>query len=127
MTIRQSSVAAVNEAWAGEVPDWIVALAECCDEHRSQNKAGEIIGYSAATVSLVLKHKYNGDYRKVETVVRGALLKETAACPVFGLLNLKECQDYQTGKRFTSGAMKRTFKRTCPTCDFNREKTNGNQ
>ncbi len=121
MNIRQSSFNTATIAWGNDLPDWVAALAQACDKHQSQKKVGDIIGYSSATVSLVLKHKYNGDYAKVEIMVRGALLRETAACPVFGAINLKECQDYQDGKRFTSGMWKRVFRKTCPTCHFNRE------
>ncbi|MBL4800887.1 MAG: hypothetical protein JKY45_03265 [Emcibacter sp.] len=127
MNIRISSVVTANEAWGGEAPDWVIALAECCDLHQSQNKAAQIIGYSNTTVSQVLMNKYPTDYTQVEKMIRGALLKETAICPVFGLLNLKDCNDYQTGKRFTSGSMARLFRKNCPTCDFNRENKNGNK
>ena len=114
-------------AWGDHIPDWVVALAVACDKHQSQKKVAEAIDYSSATVSLVLKNKYNGDYGKVEVMVRGALLRETASCPVFGLMNLKDCQDYQRGKRFTSGSWRRVLKKACATCNYNREKNNGNQ
>jgi len=125
MSIRQSSLDAAIVAWGNYIPDWVVALAVACDKHRSQRKVAEAIGYSSATVSLVLKHKYNGDYGKVEIMVRGALLRETAACLVFGTIKLNECQDYQNGKRFTSGMWKRVFRKSCPTCPFRRDKTTG--
>lgn len=125
MNLRISSKITAAEAW-GTVPDWVAALAKACDQHQSQKKVADIIGYSPATISLVLKKKYAGDYDKVEVMVRGALLEETVNCPVFALIDLKACSDYQSGKRITTGPFKNILKRRCPACDY-RESKNGNQ
>ncbi|WP_339863245.1 hypothetical protein [Paremcibacter congregatus] len=128
MNARQSSQATASAAWGPTTtPDWILALAKACDDHQSQKKAGDLVGYSGATINLVLKNKYNGDLSKVEVMVRGALLKESVNCPVLGILNLKECRDYQALKTFSGTTMGVFLKRACPKCAYNQENENGNQ
>ena len=117
---KQTKVDIAREAWGTNCPDWVLALAECCDEHQSQRAAGDLVGYSNATVSLVLKNKYPGDLGKVETKVRGALLQETANCPVFGIINLKKCQEYRDRKHLSNTSMRVVLKRACKECVYSK-------
>tara|TARA_R110002072_G_scaffold302699_1_gene487412 strand:+ start:6587 stop:6967 length:381 start_codon:yes stop_codon:yes gene_type:complete len=126
MNVRLSNLETANANWGSAIPDWVIALAKKCDELKSQVKVSKLIGYSNAAISTVLSNTYKGDLKAVEHKVRGALLKETVCCPVFGVINLKECRDYETEKRLTSGSFRMTLKRTCPKCPYNRENVNVN-
>ena len=93
--IRVPAVETVRQAWGGDAPDWIVALAEYCDARKSQRAAGDLIGYSPATVNQLFHAKYPADSAKIEDKVRGALLGETVSCPVLGALPKDRCHDNQ--------------------------------
>jgi hypothetical protein len=93
--IRVPAVESVRQAWGSDVPDWVLALAEYCDARKSQRAAGDLIGYSPATVNQLFHAKYPGDLAKIEDKVRGALLGETVSCPVLGPLAKDRCRDNQ--------------------------------
>lgn len=88
-----SAVKRAEAAW-GEVPEWVRVLAEQCDK-TSQTKVAKVVGYSAATVSYVIKAKYAGDMSKVEQAVRGAFMNAVVDCPVLGELPANECLENQ--------------------------------
>jgi hypothetical protein len=69
-----------RDAWGAGIPVWVLALATAC-EATSQSRAAEAIGYSAATVSLVIRRAYTGDLTRVEQAVRGAWMGDTVSCP----------------------------------------------
>ena len=81
-------------AWAPTPADWLVALAEACDQE-TQGKAARRIGYSAATVSFVLNGRYTGDLKAVEAAVRDALMRGTLACPLLGEILGEACRHNQ--------------------------------
>jgi hypothetical protein len=93
---RKSAVETAREAWGDPLPDWIEALAQCCDEHRSQRAAGQVIGYTSGAVNQVLKKKWRGSLANVEAKVRGALLGETVNCPVQGVITKDQCLKNQS-------------------------------
>jgi hypothetical protein len=93
--IRVPAVDTVRAAWGADAPDWVVALAEYCDAKHSQRAAGDLIGYSPATVNQIFHAKYPSDTAKIEDKVRGALLGETVSCPVLGPLPKDRCRDNQ--------------------------------
>lgn len=80
--------------WSDGVPDWVAILAQHCDAS-SQAKVAKVVGYSAATVSLVLGGTYRGDLGKVESAVRGAFMAATVACPVLGDIPTNACLTHQ--------------------------------
>lgn len=86
----------VEKSWASP-PDWVLALAQECDR-TSQRKTADLVGYSAATINLVLNCTYSGDLQKVEDKVRGALFGDSVECPILGPLKLNECRDNQARK-----------------------------
>ena len=67
-------------AWGEEIPAWVLALATACDD-TSQSRAAAVLGYSAATVSLVVRRAYRGDMASIEKAVRGAWMGDTVSCP----------------------------------------------
>jgi hypothetical protein len=70
-------------AWGEDIPAWVTALAVACDGS-SARRVAERLGYSAATISLVLRRQYRGDLSRIETAVRGAFMGGTVACPAMG-------------------------------------------
>ena len=81
-------------AWGPTPADWLVVLAEACDQE-TQGKAARRIGYSAATVSFVLNARYTGDLKAVEAAVRDALMRGTVACPLLGEILGETCRHNQ--------------------------------
>ena len=67
-------------AWGDDMPAWIAALAAACDD-TSQRRVAEAIGYSTATVSLVVRRAYAGDLARIEQAVRVAFMGGTVSCP----------------------------------------------
>ncbi|MCV9907169.1 Mu-like prophage major head subunit gpT family protein [Brucella sp. HL-2] len=59
---KLTNIDKARAAWNGEIPDWIVILAEACDRE-SQSAIARKVGYSASAVSQVLSNTYqNGVY-----------------------------------------------------------------
>lgn len=81
-------------AWGEDLPDWVLVLAKQCDK-TSQAQTGKTIGYSAATVSCVLRRTYTGGMAKVERAVRASLMEADVECPELGTLRLADCLDWQ--------------------------------
>lgn len=80
-------------AW-GDLPDWVLALAEACDAE-TQAAVGRRIDYSGSAVSQVLSGTYRGDLPRVEIAVRGALMAETVRCPMLGDIARNVCLNWQ--------------------------------
>lgn len=108
-------------AWGDPPPDWVRALAEACAAD-SQNKVGQRIGYSAATVNQVLGGSYRGDLARVETAVRGALLAETVACPVLGEIDRQRCLTEQDTPFAPTSSLRARLYRACRDCPNRRSK-----
>lgn len=108
----------------GEAPDWVLALATYSDAH-SQNKAGKLIGYSGATVCLVLGNSYPGDMATVEKAVRGALMNETVDCPVLGEIPANRCLKNQQLAFSSANAQRIQLYKACHGgCPHNKENAN---
>lgn len=99
------------QSW-GDLPDWITVLAKACDVS-SQAKIAKRLGYSAATISYVLKHAYAGDVSKVEQAVRGALMGEVVDCPVVGPLSADGCLAHQREEYHPINPQRIAFHRAC--------------
>lgn len=99
-------------------------LLKAAVEHEgSMGKVGEKIGYSKATISLILQEKYPADNIKFDKKlhdVYGFLLERTVMCPA-----LKDQIHFEVCKRYVdaiknnqniSGNMFAIVKDTCPYC-----------
>jgi len=91
-------VDAVQIAWGSDAPDWVLTLAQACQQ-TSQRKVAEQLGRSGALVNQVLKGRYKGDLTAVEARVRGVFMAATVACPELGNMPSHECQDWQAKAR----------------------------
>lgn len=111
------AVARAEAAWGTDMPDWVRVLAEAADR-TSQAKASAAIGYSAATVSYVLKATYAGDLAKVEQAVRASLMEADVVCPELGTLRLADCLDWQgkAGKYEATSSRRLLLYRACNGC-----------
>jgi len=74
--------------------DWMTELKNACSA-MSQRRVAELIGYSPAVVSQVLKGTYKGDLSSVEEAVKGALMGLTVECPIIGELPRHRCIEHQ--------------------------------
>lgn len=117
MQAHRSKADIILEAWGPVPPDWIVRLAQECDAG-SQSKAAARLGYSTATISYVLSGRYTGDLKRIEDVVRGALMAETIRCPVLGPLEKHTCRTWQrrAGVEEFVSTMRARMRRACRTC-----------
>ena len=88
------NVAMATAAWGGAPPGWVLALARESDEG-SQKWAGLRIKYSPGVVNAVLKKKYKGNLKRVQTAVEGALMAATVECPVVGEIGADKCLQIQ--------------------------------
>jgi len=100
------------KGWPQGLPDWVRVLAENCDLS-SQSKAAKRLGYSAATVSLVLAGTYSGDIAKVEMAVRGAYLAALVACPVLGDIPANDCLSHQRAPFAPTNHVRVALYRSC--------------
>ncbi len=98
---------------ASSTPDWIAALAAECARVGSQAKVANDLGYSASTISLVLRGKYPGDTTAIEAVVRGRLLATTVDCPVVGELPTDQCTRHQQASWSPTNPQRIAFYRAC--------------
>lgn len=108
----------MTTAWGGRAPDWVEALARACEE-TSQAKTARRLGWSPATISLVLSNAYLGDVAAVEASVRAEILSEVVGCPELGTMPLSSCLEWrEKASNFipTSGLRGRMFDacRACP-------------
>lgn len=102
-------------------PDWIAALAAECDK-TSQGQAAKRLGISSAAVNQVLANVYKGRLDRVETRVRGELMRETVACPVLGDISRRDCLDHQKRKFAATNPMRVRLFAACKSCP-NKEAT----
>lgn len=94
-------------------PDWIEALAAEVARVGSQAKVADALGYSASTVSLVLRGKYPGDTTAIEAVVRGRLMSTIVECPVVGPLPTDQCTRHQQAPWAPHNPQRIAFYRAC--------------
>jgi uncharacterized protein involved in cysteine biosynthesis len=92
--VKTDLVARAHEGWDGNPPDWVLELARAAMD-TNQTAVAKRIGYSSSVVSQAISNTYNGDIARVETRVRGALLKEKVNCPVLVQVARHDCLDWQ--------------------------------
>lgn len=119
-----SAITIIQAHWVSP-PDWLQILADEC-QASSQAKVAKRLGYSAATVSLVLKGTYSGDLQKVEQAVRGALMRQTVACPVLGDIPAQDCLGHQKAPFSTASPERVRLYRACRSgCPHSRIQSKG--
>ena len=121
---RRKVVSVINmrAAWGADAPDWVVVLAEACDDH-SQSTVARRIGYSTSVVNQVVNGGYDGDMARVEEAVRASLMAETVDCPEVGIsIPLATCLEHQkhakAGNR--SSAFRARMAAACHACPHSR-------
>lgn len=116
------NVERAKKAWAsaGGAPDWVIVLADACDK-ASQGKVAERLGYNgSAVVNQAIGNSYKGRMDRVESRVRGELMKEVVACPVLGEISTRDCLDHQGRKFSATNPLRVKLFKACPDCP-NRE------
>ena len=119
MAAKLNNIDKARSAWNGEIPDWIVILAEACDRE-SQSAIARKVGYSASAISQVLSNSYqNGDIARVEQAARGALMAETVDCPVMGEIAHNTCIQWQRKPFATTNSHRIRMHQACRSgCPF---------
>ena len=109
-------VGKTEAAW-GEVPDWVMVLAQACDAAVSMSAVARRLGYSAAVLSQVLCNKYPGRYDRVEAKVRGVLMQAEVYCPGAGMtIARNQCADNQRRKPSSASPLAAKFPGACRGC-----------
>lgn len=111
-----------REAWGGQMPDWVEALARVCAAS-SQSRVAREMGRSASLVSMVLRARYPGDLEAVEDLVRGRYMNGKVACPAHGELPTHLCRLWRDRSKNFSGHNAEWVRmhRACSRCPRNRK------
>lgn len=102
---------------------WLHVLQEEC-EKTSQRAVSKKIGYSATTISLVLKGTYKGDLEAIERAVKIKLAKHSVSCPVLGQITAADCSTHQNKPFSNSSSMRVRLFRACRKCPNNTKRRN---
>jgi hypothetical protein len=105
-------------AW-GDPPDWIIVLADHCDQV-GQSKAAGRLKLGVSTVNEVLRKRYRGRLDNIERAVRGALMGSTVECPVLDEITVDLCLENQRRKFSSANPIRVALHRACPNCPHNR-------
>jgi hypothetical protein len=117
-TTNVDFIAKASAAW-GEPPDWIVILAEEANRAGAADVARRL-DYSASVISQCLSASYRGDLRRLEEIVRGALMGSTVLCPVLDEIGRDQCRREQRTPFRATNSTRARLVRACRTCP-NRE------
>ena len=101
-----------ERGWGRTLPEWVMALAEACDEG-TQAASAKAIGYSPATVNQVLARTYKGNLEAIEGAVRGAYLSATVTCPVLGSIPRNRCLTIQRQPLASTSPLRVRLWRAC--------------
>ena len=86
-------VGRARAAW-GDLPDWVLALAEACAAD-TQAAVAKRLDYSASAISATLANAYRGDVGEISERVRGAFMSAVVECPRKGTMNRNTCLRWQ--------------------------------
>lgn len=81
-----------------------------------QGEVATRIGYSKATVSLVINGKYNGNLNSVLLKVKEVFGGLKVSCPVLGEIDLAECAENKRQPFSASNPLRVRLFKTCKTC-----------
>lgn len=102
--------------------DRVQLLVEAVRAQGGQPKVAKMLGYSTATVSLVLNDKYSGDMEKFLTRVEEVFGDRIVDCPLLGEILLGKCVEERRRPFSTANPTRVKLYRTCKLCAFNSDK-----
>lgn len=79
---------------------WLGRLERAC-QRQGQAAVARVLGFSPATVSLVLRGKYPAESGAIQKKVEELLLDEQVICPEMGEIGVEVCLEQQK-KRFST-------------------------
>lgn len=97
---------------------WLKLLGNEC-EKSSLRAVGARIGYSSATISMVLKGTYKGDIKAVERAVNIKLGNDFIDCPMLGNITADICTGHQTKPFSSSSSFRIKMFKACRECPNN--------
>jgi len=112
-----SNVEKAKAAW-GDLPDWVMAMAQECDA-TTQAAVGRRLNYSGAVINQILKNTYGAkSYDAIENRVRGELMSAFVNCPATGEIRLSVCLDNQrhAGGNNRTSAYRARMVKACGEC-----------
>ncbi|RZF83736.1 transcriptional regulator [Pseudoalteromonas sp. CO325X] len=77
--------------------NWLEVLQQEVDTH-GLSRVAQKLNMSKATVSQVLKGKYNASTQTIEQKVNGAFMAKEVCCPIIGDIPINVCLDHQSRK-----------------------------
>lgn len=112
--IQPTAIQIAEQHW-NPVPAWVKRLAEYSDKH-TQAAAARKIGRSASLVNQVLKARYEGNMRAVQTRVEAALNEKVTMCPILGPIDGAECLKNQAAPYSPANHIAVALFRQCRRC-----------
>lgn len=85
-----------------------------------QAEVANRLGYSKATVSLVINDKYNGNLNSVLLKVKEVFGGLKVSCPVLGEIDLSECAENKRQPFSASNPLRVRLFKTCKWCEVGR-------
>lgn len=109
-----------REHWGNPAPDWVERLADEC-AGSSQRQVAQQLERSPGLISQVLRNRYPGDLRALESSVRGLWMDAALTCPELGLIPTDECEGWRRRSRKFSSAnsLRVRMFRACGRCPRN--------
>lgn len=115
---EKSNLEKARIAWGDDLPDYIVVLAERCDE-TTQRAVGRALGFHASAVSKLINRNYEAGYDELEIKIRRVLMNVGVACPTFGEIPLASCLNIRRAKPEQLDMAERNFASACARCPLN--------
>ncbi len=107
----------VAEAWSGQAPDWIRALAGECDQ-ASQAAVARRMGCSGSALSAILRNRYQGSLPAFEELFRSHFEGVEVSCPALGVIPAHVCRGWREKARTfaNTNAQRVAMYRACRGC-----------
>ena len=82
----------------------------------TQGEVAKRLGYSKATISLVVNEKYNGDLNSVLSKVKEVFGGLKVNCPVLGEIDLAECAENKRQPFSATNPLRVRLFKACKSC-----------
>ena len=69
----QTALSKAQSSYGAQLPEWVRKLALEIDRVDNQRKVADAVGYSASTISMVIKNKYKAPTNKIQNAVEAYL------------------------------------------------------